>query len=259
MGFVWGGPQPRSPTITRAELEATRARLGNRPLLLMDSFPENDNDEDDAIAVMLGAVRGREAGIRDVVYGYFARPAFPLPGSRLSLLTIADFLRDPERYDPEVSTADAVSTLAGRNHDAKIALTTQQLEWGGFIDGRNYWPRNEMNPDAVGRRLNDPGFVMTFTWTVERYPSRMESLAFIADRPFRDELLRTMRRRLAIARVMPLAVDYLARMRGGKPGGDGVLTRIDVQRRSWLGDPDAAGSLDAFLRAAKIPLSELAP
>ena len=173
--------------------------------------------------------------------------------------SIADFLRDPATYDPEGSAASAVSRLAGRNPEAKAALTTQQLEWGGFFDGRNYWPRDEMNPDAVAHRLNDPGFIMTFTWTVERYPSRMASLAFVADQPFRDELLRTMRRRLAIARAMPLAIDYLSRMRGGRPGGDGVLARIDLERRSWLGDQDAEASLETFLRAATIPLSELAP
>ena len=259
MGFVWAGPERRSLTITRASLEASRARLGNRPLLLMDPYPENDNDEDDAMALIMGAIRGREAGIQDVVSGYVARPAFPLAGSRLSLLTIADFLRDPATYDPAVSAAAAVSRLAGRNPEARTALTTQQLEWGGFFDGRNYWPRDEMNPDAVAHRLNDPGFIMTFTWTVERYPSRMASLALIADHPFRDELLRTMRRRLAIARAMPLAIDYLSRMRGGRPGGDGVLARIDLERRSWLGDADAERSLETFLRAATIPLSELAP
>jgi hypothetical protein len=62
-----------------------------------------------------------------------------------------------------------------------------------------------------------------------------------------------MRRRLAIARVMPLTVEYLALVRGQRPGAEDVLARIVVERRSWDGDPDAARTLDHFLAEAAIP------
>ena len=254
IGIVWTGPTVLSPTITRADLEATRARLGGRPLLLYDNFPVNDDAHDDTMALILGALRGREAGIRDVLAAYLACPERPLAGSRLSLLTTAEFLRDPAGYDPDAAAARAIAHLAGRNREAATALETQQLEWGGFIAGRNYWPRDEMNPELAADRLHDPAFVESFTWTVSRYPGRIAALEQAADAAFRDDLIRIMLRRLAIARVMPLTIDYFARLRARRPDATEVLARIADERRSWDDDPDAAHVLDLFLVAAGVPL-----
>jgi hypothetical protein len=259
IGIVWTGPTVLSPTITREGLLASRARLGGRKLLLYDNFPINENFEDDALALILGALRGREAGIRDVVSAYLACPAQPLASSRLSLMTIAEFLRDPEAYDPHAAVARAIAKLAGRDAEALDALTTQQLEWGGFIGELNYWPRDEMNPEAVARRLNDPAFVESFTWTVARYPDRMAALSGLADTAFRDDLLTTMRRRLAIARAVPLAVDYVGRVRAGSPGADEVRRRIGQERELWKDHPDTAHELDRFLAAVGLRPSETTP
>jgi hypothetical protein len=256
IGIVWTGPSVLCPTITSADLAATRLRLGGRQLLLYDNFPVSGDDESDAMALILGALRGRDPGIRDVVAAYLANPERPLAGSRLSLLTTAEFLRNPEGYDPEAAAARAIARLAGSNKEAITALETQQLEWGGFIDGRNYWPRDAMNPKVAAERLIDPAFIESFTWTVERYPGRITALAEVADTAFRDDLLRVMRRRLAIARAIPLVVEYLARVRAGRPDAAVSLSRIDDLRRSLGGDPDAKRILDLFLGAAEIPNSQ---
>jgi hypothetical protein len=259
VGIVWTGPTVVSPKITRADLEATRARLNGRKLLLYDNFPVNDNGPDDAMALILGALRGREAGIREVVAAYLACPERPLAGSRLSLLTTAEYLDDPAAYDPDAATARAVARLAGRNPQAAKALETQQLEWGGFVGSLNYWPREDANPVLAADRLYDPAFVESFTWTVARYPGRIAALEQAADAPFRDDLIRIMRRRLAIGRVMPLTVDYLARKRSGRPDAEEVLARIADERRSWDGDPDASRILDLFLAAAEVPVIGATP
>jgi hypothetical protein len=254
IGIVWTGPTVVSPTITRADLEATRARLDGRKLLLYDNFPVNDNGPDDTMALILGALRGREAGIRELVAAYLACPERPLASSRLSLLTTAEFLQDPAGYDPDAAAARAVARLAGRNPQAANALETQQLEWGGFVGSLNYWPREDANPLLAANRLYDPAFVESFTWTVARYPGRIAALEQAADAPFRDDLIRIMRRRLAIGRVMPLTVEYFARLRARRPDAQDVLARIADERRSWDGDPDAARILDLFLVAAQVPV-----
>jgi len=255
IGIVWTGPKVLSPTITRANLEATRARLGGRPLFLYDNLPVSESDERDEMALMLGALRGREAGIRDVVAAYLACPQLPLAGSRLSLLTTAEFLRDPGGYDPDAAVTRAIAKLAGGDREARTALETQQLEWGGPIEGRNFWPRDVLNPGVAARRLHDPAFVESFTWTVARYPSRMAALSRAVDAPFRHDLLRIMRRRLAIAQAMPLTIDYLARARAGRPDADEALTRIAGVRQAWDGDPDATRVLELFLASAEVPMT----
>lgn len=256
VGLVWSGPRVLSPSITGADLSATRARLGGRPLVLEDSFPtDDDNVEDDAMALLLAALRGRDPAIREAVSGYVACPPRPLAGSRFTLLTIASFLKDPAAYDPGAATKAAIARLAGRDPAAASALETQQLEWGGALAGRNYWPRSLLNPALAAGRLHDPAFVDSFTWTAERYPGRMKALARLADAPFRGELLRMMRRRLAIARAMPLTVDYLARVRAGDPEAVALLLRIEDERRSWRDDPDARSALDGFLSAAAVPVA----
>jgi hypothetical protein len=256
IGIVWTGPEVVSKAITSEGMKATRARLGGRRLLLYDNFPTNDDGDRDAMALILGALRSREAGLRDVVDAYLACPGTPAAGSRLSLMTIADWLRDPEGYDPDAAAARAIARLAGADPAALRALTTQQLEWGGFIGGRNYWPRDEMNPSAAGARLNDPAFVDSFTWTADRYPERIMALWGLADHVFRDELLIRMRRRLAVAQAMPLAVDYLALMRARRPEAGEVLARIYAVRSRWTGDADALRVLDVFLAAVRIPPAE---
>jgi hypothetical protein len=255
IGIVWTGPKVLSPTISRHDLESARARLGGRPLLLYDNFPVND-DQGDTLALILGALRGREAGIRDVVAAYLACPERPLAGSRLSLLTTAAFLRDPATYDPDAAAKSAIAELSGPDPRAKDALTTQQLEWGGFIEGRNYWHRDDMNPFAVAERLHDPAFVESFTWTVARYPVRMEALGGVADAAFRHDLLKVMNRRLVIARAVPLTIDYLALLRAGRADADAMLAQIDDLRRREAADSDGARILDLFLGEAGVPLSE---
>ena len=254
VGVVWTGPTVVSPSISRSDLLATRARLGGRKLLLYDNFPGSEDDT--GMALILGAIRNRDPLMRDQVAAYLSCPSRPLAGSRLSLATIAEFLRDPAHYDPEAAAKSAIRVLAGRDPAAVDALRTQQLEWGGFIGGRNYWPADALNPELAGKQLHDPAFVESFTWTVSRYPGRMQALSRVEDAPFRAALLRMMNRRLAIARAVPLTVEYLARRRAARPDAAETLKLIGGERRLWDADPDAQRALERFLAAAEIPAAQ---
>ena len=261
IALVWNGPASLSPAITREDLLETRKRLGGRSIILEDNFPTDERwGFENAMALMLAPLSGREAGIRDVVAAYVACPALPLAGSRLSLMTTAQFLKDPGAYDPATALKAAMARLSGGNAAAANALDTQQLEWGGAPPGLNYWPPSRLNPALVARRLDDPAFVDSFTWTVDRYPGRMRDLGRLKDAPFREALLGMMHRRLGVARAVPLALDYLARVRNGDPESVAVLNRIDALRRDTAATDAAAGRvLEIFLTAASIPKGTSAP
>lgn len=253
IGIVWTGPKVLSPTVTRADIESTRARLGGRPMLFYDNSLTNEYDVADALGIVLAPPRGRDPGIRDVVAAYLTSPLTPLAGSRLGLLAGAEFLRSPSDYDPDAAVGRAIKRLAGSDREAATALETQQLEWGRSVGAIHDGVRDVMTAEIAAGRLDDPALVDSFTWTVERYPSRMAALERLADTAFRNDLLKFMRRRLAVARAMPLTVDYLARVRAGRADAAEALARIDAERRSWDGDPDARRVLERFLAAADVP------
>ena len=250
VGIVWTGPLVISPIIRRADLEATRARLGGRELLLYDNFPMGDDAPLSAFALSLAVLSDRDPEIASVVPTYLACPTPPLGAARLTLATIADFLRDPAGYDPKASRDRAIAQLAGpgASEETRRALDTQQIEWG-------HVPRDPVDPAGTAARLDDPALVSSFTWTESRYPSRMAALEPLADTLFRDNLLRSMRRRLAIARALPLAIEYLARRSAGRPDAEVLLSRLREERSSWSSYPEALGALDTFLGAAGIPVA----
>ena len=249
IGIVWTGPEVVSPSITRAQIDGARARLGGRPMILYDNFPMNDETPPNAFALALVPLSGREPGITESLAGYLACPMPQLGASRFTLLTIADFLRDPGRYEPNVARERALARLLGpRAPEAtRFALDTQQIEWGS-------WPRDPATPAATGGRLHDPALVASFTWTASRYPGRIEALETLDDAAMREDLLRAMRRRLAIARALPLAVEYLARHDAGRVDAADVLERLRAERASWSSHREAVVALEAFLHAAGISL-----
>ena len=105
IGIVWTGPSVFSPSITADDLTAARARLGGRKLLLRDNYPYNDDGgRGDALALRLGPLRRRDAALARIVSVYMACPMAELGASRLPLLTISDYLSDPEKYDPDLWT-----------------------------------------------------------------------------------------------------------------------------------------------------------
>jgi hypothetical protein len=171
IGIVWTGPQVVSVSITRAQIDAARARLGGRPMLLYDNFPMNDETPPNAFALALVPLSGRDPGIAESLAGYLACPMPQLGASRFTLATIADFLRDPGRYEPKVARERALTRLLGPKapEATRFALDTQQIEWGS-------WPRDPATPAATAGRLHDPAFVASFTWTAERYPGRIAAL-----------------------------------------------------------------------------------
>ncbi|MGH9389014.1 MAG: beta-N-acetylglucosaminidase domain-containing protein, partial [Vicinamibacteria bacterium] len=257
IGIVWTGPSVFAPSITAGDLTAARARLGGRELLLRDNYPYNDDvGQDDTLALRLGPLRRRDAALARIVSVYMVCPMAELGASRLPLLTIADYLSDPERYDPDASLRRAMRRLAGEDPAALAAIETQAIEWGGWIGERNYRLRDSLNPKTVASALDDPAAVASWTWTEKRYGDRMAALSRVEDVFFRDDVLEVMARKLAIARAIPLVVEALARSRAGRKDVAPILDALRQQRRLASVRPGALRALDLFLGAAGFAVSD---
>lgn len=255
VGIVWTGPEVVSRSISRDDLRATRARLGNRRVLLYDNFPVNGDSRGEALGLVLGPLRQRAPDLSEEADLYLACPMAQLGASRLPLATVADWLRDPGGYDPDASWQAAQDRLAGDDPDARAALRVQALEWGGWVGTRNYVPAWVSNVDEAARGLREPAYVASWTWTARRYPERMRALAGLVDGPFRDDLLTAMERRLTVALAIPLVVEFRARAAAGRADAADVLEQIRVLRDRPSTGADARRALVAFLEAAGVPVA----
>ncbi len=253
IGVVWSGPEPLSRSITLADVVAAKERFGDRALLLHDAFSMGGGDNAISLALSLTPLRNRDPAIAGELAAYLFRPMSHGGGSRLTLLTVADYLRDPRGYDHEQSLKAAIARIAGDRAEARDALKTQSMEWGGWIGERNYRNILTDNPVAAAEALRDPARVALWGWTARRYPQRMRALGRLQDRAFRDDLLETMARRLAVARAMPTVREIRARLAAGRQDVAALFEQLDDERARVMGQPGVLAALERFLSAAGIP------
>ena len=122
----------------------------------------------------------------------------------------------------------------------------------GFIAGRNYRPAWEESVLTVAARLDDPAYMASFVWTVRRYPDRMRELADLEDEWFRDDLLITMAKRLAVAGALPSIREYRARRAAGRVDAGDVVLALEEQR-SRIEDPEVGRVFDRLMMESEIP------
>lgn len=247
IGIVWSGPGAVSPSITATDLSATRARFGGRPLMLDDRYPANGSGDRLPLALILGPLRHRDPALAGEIEAYVSTPMGELGASRLALLTVAAFLTDPEGYDADARWLAAMKRLAGEAPDALNALRTQASEWGGWVGTANYHTAFDDNPQSAAQSLRDPAAVASWSWPDRTYPDRMASLGALDDARFREELLLTMARRLAVARAVPVVREILSVSYRPQGGNESLLSTIQSQRRELAGRPEVLLALDRFL------------
>jgi hyaluronoglucosaminidase len=107
--IMWTGPTVCSPRITAADARAWQEAVGGHPLLLWDNYPVNDGIM--AREMHLGAYRGRDPELSDVIEGVLCNPMVQPRASLVALSTAAGFLSDPERYDECDSWEQAIADV----------------------------------------------------------------------------------------------------------------------------------------------------
>ena len=104
----WTGRTVVSPTITAAEA-AQRAATLRRRLLIWDNVPVADGPMRPMLH--LGPYVGRDRDLGAHVSGLLLNPMAQARASGVALRTAADYMRDPQRYDPEASWRAALAEL----------------------------------------------------------------------------------------------------------------------------------------------------
>lgn len=128
--IFWTGRFVCSPFLTEHDAQRFEAYTGHSPLY-WDNYPVNDLLMADELHI--GPLLHRDPHLYRHASGYVAN-AMELPeSSKIPLITIADYLRDPEHYDPEESWKRAIREVAGTS-DADAFLRFADNVRGSFLN-----------------------------------------------------------------------------------------------------------------------------
>ncbi len=144
--LFWTGRAICSPSISLADA-ATVARSMNRPPTYWDNYPVNDVAMTHELH--LGPYLGRDRHLHRFARGVVANPMELAECSKIPLATVADYLADPEGYDPEASWRRAVRDVAGPD------LADDLLIFAGTVRGSCL---NADDAPEVTRTLEDFAF-----------------------------------------------------------------------------------------------------
>jgi hyaluronoglucosaminidase len=103
------------------DLEDARrfAATAGRPPMYWDNYPVNDVAMN--FELHIGPYLGRDPRLHESARGVIVNPMELFEASRIPLATIADYLADPEGYDPERSWAAAIRDVLGDANDGRDA------------------------------------------------------------------------------------------------------------------------------------------
>jgi hyaluronoglucosaminidase len=118
--IFWTGRGICSATLETADARTFRETAG-RPPLYWDNYPVNDVAM--GWELHIGPYLGRDRDLHEASRGILANPMELFEASKIPLATIADYLADPEGYDPEASVARAIRDVAGNQTDAAAFAT----------------------------------------------------------------------------------------------------------------------------------------
>jgi hyaluronoglucosaminidase len=142
---MWTGPTVCSPTVTPDDARAWAAALGGRRPVLWDNYPVNDGPME--ASLHLGAYRGRPAALSDELAGVLCNPMVQPWASRVALATAAEYLRDPERYDPATAWTRAVADVGGARASALGTLAAACAD--GPLDPPEHLQAHRLVGDVV--------------------------------------------------------------------------------------------------------------
>ncbi|MBH0116860.1 beta-N-acetylglucosaminidase domain-containing protein [Salinibacterium sp. NG253] len=111
--LFWTGRAICSATLDLADA-AVFARSTGRPATYWDNYPVNDVAMGHELHI--GPYQGRDPQLHRFSTGIIANGMELFESSKIPFATIADYLRDPENYDPEASWKQALLDVVGQDN-----------------------------------------------------------------------------------------------------------------------------------------------
>ena len=121
---TWTGTVVVAPTIRAVDAAAYARLVGRRRVGIWDNYPANDytgNAVGRPSRLFLGPYRGRDPLLSTAVSGIVANVMNQATANRFALGTMARYVADPRRYDPDVAWRAVIADL-GRSRGLADAL-----------------------------------------------------------------------------------------------------------------------------------------
>ncbi|REE85295.1 hyaluronoglucosaminidase [Paenibacillus taihuensis] len=124
--LFWTGRNICAPEITLSEAAVFTQSTHRKPLY-WDNYPVNDVEMTDEMHI--GPYRGRDRHLYRFSRGVIANGMEYAESSKIAYATIADYLWNPEKYDPEASWQGALEEIVGQANFADMLQFADNLRY----------------------------------------------------------------------------------------------------------------------------------
>ncbi|HDH07383.1 MAG TPA: hypothetical protein ENF87_03335, partial [Thermoproteales archaeon] len=138
--LMWTGPLVCSPKIGFEEAKKV-SELAHGRLVVWDNYPVNDYVRN---RLNLGALENRDKRLSEVLDGLFFNPMNEASASKMALATGADYLWNPEKYEPDSSLKRFLEIEYGEKSELFLFLA-YQLGWSTI------WPREPKEIEFISK------------------------------------------------------------------------------------------------------------
>ncbi|HUV13234.1 MAG TPA: beta-N-acetylglucosaminidase domain-containing protein [Acidobacteriota bacterium] len=150
--FFWTGSDVVAPGIDSVQATTWSTVTGRLPLI-WENYPANDYAP---WRLFFGAWKKRDPLLGEVTAGIVSNPMNQAHASMLALLTLAEYARNPDNYDPEVAVQAAAETLygasAGRELQPFIEIYAPWV-WEEQLFDPLFVPQNRIPVAAIEKGL----------------------------------------------------------------------------------------------------------
>ncbi|MGQ9515308.1 MAG: beta-N-acetylglucosaminidase domain-containing protein [Thermoproteota archaeon] len=122
--IMWTGRGVCSKELTCKDADTYASSIKRKPFV-WDNYPVNDYNR---YRLFIGPYRGREKQLPLHLSGIVSNPMNEAEASKIPLLTFADYLQNPNTYDPERSWRSALKKVAGKTSYRYIKLFAEQSQ-----------------------------------------------------------------------------------------------------------------------------------
>ena len=189
--IFYTGPDVCSGRISAADAAAFAQAVQRAPII-WDNYPVNDLGMQ--ANLHLGPLQGRAADLHTATKGLLANLMLQPEASKIPLLTIADYLADPDHYCPQTSWQRALRQMAGADSDQALRLLAENALFSPLSPVEGEKVTSLANAALAALRAGEPVAESAAVRALDDYLSALDEACYhlryyTSNLPLRQDLL----------------------------------------------------------------------